>query len=340
MVKKRALPNEPERISLAHLPTPVQKLERMTALLGGPEIYMKRDDLTGSGLSGNKVRKLEYLLADALEKEADTLITCGGIQSNHARATAIAAARNGMGTVLVLRGESVTPYDGNVLLDRMVGAEIRLITPQQYAERVNEIMSQAAVDLHGEGRRPYVIPEGGSNPIGVWGYIRASGEIKDQLEKMEWQPDVIVTAVGSGGTHAGLSIGNKLLDLPARVVGFNVCDTAEHFQALIGRLATETIERYELPVQLQADEVDIIDGYVGRGYALSRSEELKLIRTVAREEGIFLDPVYTGKAFYGLADQIRQGRFKKGQKILFLHTGGIYGLFTPEKREGLFPGEA
>ncbi len=333
------LSKEPNRIHLAHLPTPIHRLDRMTELLGGPEIYVKRDDLTGSGLSGNKVRKLEYLLAEAWEQEADVLITCGGIQSNHARATAIAAVQNGMGAVLVLRGQSEEPYDGNVLLDRLVDAEIRLVTAEQYAERIDEIMEQAAAELRQKGRRPYVIPEGGSNALGVWGYIRAAGEIKGQLEELRLEPDVIVTAVGSGGTHAGLSIGRKLVDLPARIVGFNVCDTAEHFQDLIGRLAAETIERYGLPVRLAAGEIELIDGYVGRGYALSRPEELKLIRTVARAEGIFLDPVYTGKAFLGLADQIQKGRFKKGERILFLHTGGIYGLFTPEKREGLFPGQ-
>jgi D-cysteine desulfhydrase len=332
-------PNEPKRIHLANLPTPIQKLDKLTALFDGPEIYIKRDDLTGVGLSGNKVRKLEYLLADAREQGADTLITCGGIQSNHARATAIAAAQNGMRSVLVLRGESEKPYDGNVLLDKMVEAEIRLVTPEQYAERIDEIMEQVAEELREDGRRAYIIPEGGSNSIGVWGYIRASEEIRDQLVEMGLAVDSIVTAVGSGGTLAGLLVGKKLNDLKARMVGFNVCDTAEHFRALIGRLVAGTIAGYQLPVQMAEDEIELIDGYVGRGYALSRPEELALIRQVAKQEGIFLDPVYTGKALFGLADQIRRGRFKKGEKILFLHTGGIYGLFTPEKRQGLFPAE-
>ena len=334
------LHNEPKWISLAHLPTPIHKLDKLTALLDGPEMYVKRDDLTGSGLSGNKVRKLEYLLADALEGNADTLITCGGIQSNHARATAIAAVQNGMRSVLVLRGEREVPYDGNIFLDRLVGADIRLVSEEQYALRIEQIMEQVAGELRDQGRRPYIIPEGGSNPIGVWGYIRASGEIRDQLEEMNLQVDVIVCAVGSGGTQAGLLLGGKLSDLGARVVGFNVCQTAEHFQGLIGRLVAETIERYDLSVRIAPDEIILVDGYVGRGYALSRPEELELIRTVAREEGIFLDPVYTGKAIFGLADQIRQGRFRKGEKILFLHTGGIYGLFTPQKRAGFFPGKA
>jgi D-cysteine desulfhydrase len=222
----------------------------------------------------------------------------------------------------------------------MVDAEIRIITPEQYAERVDGIMEEVAKELRGQGRRPYVIPEGGSNPKGVWGYIRASGEIRDQLEEMGLEVDVIVTAVGSGGTLAGLVVGKKLNDLNAHPVGFNVCNTAEHFQALIGKLVAETIERYQLPVEVTDDEIELIDGYVGLGYAFSRPEELALIRQVARQEGIFLDPVYTGKALFGLADQIRQGKFAKGEKVLFLHTGGIYGLFTPEKRQGLFPGES
>lgn len=334
------LPNEPKRIHLARLPTPIHRLERMTELLGGPEIWIKRDDLTGIGLSGNKVRKLEYLLAEARERGADTLITCGGVQSNHARATAVAAVQNSMSAVLILRGQSAAPYDGNVLLDRLVDAEIRLVTAEQYAARIGQIMEQTAEELRGAGRRPYIIPEGGSNLLGVWGYIRAAGEIGQQLERMQLEIDVIITAVGSGGTCAGLLIGGKLAGLAGRVTGFNVCDTADRFRDLIGRLAAETIGRYRLPVQLEADDVDLIDGYVGRGYALSRPEELELIRTVARTEGIFLDPVYTGKAFFGLADQIRQGRFGKGHRILFMHTGGLYGLFTPAIREGLFPGQA
>jgi D-cysteine desulfhydrase len=333
-------PNEPNRISLAHLPTPIHKLEKLTALFGGPELYVKRDDLTGIGMSGNKVRKLEYLLADARDVGADTLITCGGIQSNHARATAIAAAQKGMASVLVLRGESVTPADGNVLLDKLVGAEIRLVTPEQYAQRINQIMAEVAQELMGQGHRPYIIPEGGSNPIGVCGYIRASEEIKRQLDELDLRVDVVVTAVGSGGTQAGLLVGEKLSGLGAQIVGFNVCDTAEQFQARIGRLVAETVERYSLQVQVLPDEIVLIDGYVGRGYALSRPEELELIRTVAQQEGIFLDPVYTGKAMFGLRDQIHQGRFHKGERILFLHTGGIYGLFAREKREGLFPGKA
>jgi len=161
-----------------------------------------------------------------------------------------------------------------------------------------------------------------------------------QLGEMGLQVDVMVTAVGSGGTQAGLLVGGKLCGFGVRVVGFNVCLTAQHFQVHIGRLVTETIEKYALPVQVPPREILLIDGYVGRGYALSRPEELEFIRIVAREEGIFLDPVYTGKAFFGLADQIRRGRFKKGERVLFLHTGGIYGLFSREKREGLFPDKA
>jgi D-cysteine desulfhydrase len=334
------IPNEPERVSLSHLPTPIRRLKKLTAMFGGPELYVKRDDLTGVGLSGNKVRKLEYLVADAQRKGADTLITCGGVQSNHARATAIAGAQNNMRSVLVLRGESETPYDGNVLLDKMVAAEIKLVTPEQYAQQIDEIMEEVAQELRDQGHLPYVIPEGGSNPIGVWGYIRASVEIKGQLEKMDVKVDTITCAVGSGGTQAGLLVGGKLCDLGARVVGFNVCDTARYFKTRIGRLVAETIERYSLPVQVSPDELVLVDGYVGRGYALSRPEELELIKTVAHQEGIFLDPVYTGKALFGLADQIRQGRFKKGERVLFVHTGGIYGLFAREKREGLFPGKA
>ena len=245
-----------------------------------------------------------------------------------------------MSSVLVLRGEMEAPFDGNVLLDKMVGAEIRLVTPEQYAQRIGPIMEDVARELRGQGRHPYVIPEGGSNAIGVWGYIRASREIKDQLDGMDLKVDAVACAVGSGGTLAGLLIGGKLCAWRTRVVGFNVCDTAQYFQGGIGRLVAETIERYSLPVQISPQEISLVDGYVGRGYALSRPEELDFIRMVAREEGTFLDPVYTGKAFLGLVDQIQRGLFQKGQRVLFLHTGGIYGLFARDKREGLFPRQA
>jgi D-cysteine desulfhydrase len=323
--------NYPESVSLAHLPTPVRKLERLTKAWGGPQIYIKRDDLTGCCLSGNKVRKLEFVVAEALARGADTLITCGGIQSNHARATAGVAARMGMNTFLVLKGKPTGDWEGNLFLDRLLGAEFTFITQEAYAH-VDEIMTEVAERLQKEGRRCYIIPEGASYDIGYFGYVRASEEIVHQMIEMNVEMDYIVTATGSGGTLGGLVLGKRFFGFKAQPVGFNVNHTAGYFQDRIGDVISRMISKYGWTIDIKREEIDCIDGYVGAGYALSRPEELALITQVARMEGVVLDPVYTGKAMFGLRDQIRQGRFKKKENVLFLHTGGIYGTF-PKGRD-------
>ena len=322
----------PESISLGNLPTPVHKLERVSEAWGGPDIYIKRDDLTGCGVSGNKVRKLEFSVAEAKKEGADTLITCGGIQSNHARATAVVAAQTGLRSFLVMRGPADTEIDGNLLLDRLVGAEIEFITKEAY-EGVDELMERVAERLRKRGQKPYIIPEGASNEIGYFGYIRAAEEIAAQTEKMGLGMDAVIVATGSGGTLGGLLLGQRFFDLKADPIGINVCDTAEDFQERILGVVESMIEQYGWDLEVNTEGIRLIDGYVGEGYALSRVEELELIRDVARYEGIFLDPVYTGKAMFGIRDQIRKGRFTKGQNVLFIHTGGIYGLFP---KRGMF----
>jgi len=321
----------PPSIRLASLPTPIEKLEKISALWGGPEIYIKRDDLSGCALSGNKVRKLEFAVADAVKQGADTLITCGGIQSNHARATAVVASKMGMSSFLMLRGNRNTESEGNLFIDRLLGADFRFITPEEY-KRVDDIMASVAEMLRKRGKKPYIIPEGASNEIGYFGYIRAAEEISKQLKEMELDIDFIITATGSGGTLGGLVLGKKFFGLKAQPIGFNVCDTAVAFQNRIYNVITKMISMYNWSIEIQKDEISLIDGYVGEGYALSRPEELELITEVARMEGIILDPVYTGKAMFGLRDQIYRKHFEKGQKILFIHTGGIFGLF-PKKKE-------
>ncbi|MBC8185425.1 D-cysteine desulfhydrase family protein [candidate division KSB1 bacterium] len=321
----------PQKIKLANLPTPIEKLERLSAEWGGPEIYVKRDDLTGAALSGNKIRKLEFVIADTKAKGANLLITCGGIQSNHARATAIAATKLGMKSFLVLRGEESKIKDGNVLLDLLVGTRIKYITPEQYATRVGEIMAHLADDLREEGFNPYIIPEGASDEIGTLGYVAATEEISQQLTDLKLDIDYVVCAVGSGGTHAGLLLGQKLFDQKYQVVGFNVCDDEEFFVNKIHKIGNEAIQRYNLPTELNRDEIKIIDGYVGEGYALNRPEEIDFIKEVASKEGLILDPVYTGKAMFGMMDQIKKGNHKKGERLLFIHTGGLFGLFPKKK---------
>lgn len=322
----------PSRIQLARTPTPMEPLKRLSEKLG-VEILMKRDDLTGAELTGNKVRKLEFVLADALNQGADTVLTCGGAQSNHCRATAVAAAKVGLRCRLLLRTPDPAtppPAEGNVLLDRMAGAEIVWITPEEYRRR-DEFFEREASSLRQEGRRPYLIPEGASNPLGAWGYIRAAEEIARDLREIPHGKDrqtTVIHATGSGGTTAGLIIGKRLFDLNVRVVGVNVCDDRGYFLKVIGELCERLIARYRLDLPFTRDrDIEIVDGYVGRGYALSRPEELELIRDVAREEGVFLDPVYTGKAFFGMAKELERNPKCFGDRIVFLHTGGIFGLF-------------
>lgn len=315
----------PERIALANLPTEIEKLEKLSAELGGPQVYIKRDDLTESVASGNKIRKLEFVVADALEKGADTLVTCGWSHSNHARATAVIAAKLGLNAVLLLRGEEPGQYRGNLLLDKLVGAEIRFLTLEEY-ERRDEIMEQVAEELKKKEHIAYLIPSGATDEIGVWGYIKAAQEIKEQLEERALEIDAVVTAVGTGGTLAGLLLGKELFELDTAIYGINVDEDAEYFRDRIYELTERWQRRYDVNIGLSKGDIELIDGYAGVGYGLSQREEQQVIRWVARKEGIILDPVYTGKAMHGLIEEIEKGRFKRGQNILFIHTGGIFGL--------------
>lgn len=321
----------PKRIALANLPTRIEKLTRLSNELGGPEIYIKRDDLTECSVSGNKIRKLEFVVADALENKADTLITCGWIHSNHARATAIIAARLGMKCILVLRGTKPNQYEGNLFLDKLVGAEIRYVTPEDY-ERRNELMEEIADELKGKERKGYPIPSGATNELGIWGYIRAAQEIKEQLDEKKLKLDAIITAVGTGGVYAGLIIGKALFNLSPTIYGINIEEDGAYYKNTIYELIERWQERYNIRVQISKEDIKIIDGYVGLGYGLSSTQERKTIRMVAQKDGIILDPIYTGKAMHGLIEEIKKGRFKKGERILFIHTGGIFGLMGATKQ--------
>ncbi len=320
----------PPRVPLAHTPTPLDLLRRAGQDLG-VELYMKRDDMTGAALTGNKVRKLEFLLADAVARGADTILTCGGAQSNHCRATAIAAAKLGLQTKLLLRTpDPAHPpgLEGNILLDRLAGAGIVWVTPEEYRRR-DEIFSRMSTELTDIGRRPYVVPEGGSNALGAWGYVRALEELAADLAALgPLRKTTIVYAAGSGGTGAGLILGAKLLGLDVRIVGVNVCDDRPTFVNAIGAIVEEMIRTHWLKVRFARDrDVEILDGYVGRGYALSMPEELELVTRIVRTEGVVLDPVYTAKAFYGIATELKKNPGTFGDRIVFVHTGGIFGLF-------------
>lgn len=319
--------NVPEKLSLANLPTKIEKLGRLTEYLGGPNIYIKRDDQTGSELSGNKVRKLEFAVKEAQQNGCNLLITCGGIQSNHARATAAVAAKLGMKSCLVLRGEKDTRPDGNHFLDLLFGADVRFINSQDYSDRRMEIMEEVKKEYELKGYKPYIIPEGASNGIGTFGYYCAMEEIIKQQKEMGIEFNGIFIAVGSGGTYAGLYLANRIFNSKSRIYGINVCDNEEYFVSKIYNILLDSRKYYSEDIPISRDEINIIDGYVGAGYAKSRSEELEFIKFIAGLEGLILDPVYTGKAMYGMVNEIKKGRFNDYRNILFIHTGGIYGLF-------------
>lgn len=317
----------PERIILANLPTKIEKLERISAQLQGPSIYIKRDDQTGTELSGNKIRKLEYCIREAIDQGCDTLITCGGIQSNHCRATAAAAAKLGLKAIVVLRGHDPDTYEGNLLLDHLLGAEVRWISSEDYRDHRMDIMHTIADEVSAKGQQAYVIPEGASSGIGAFGYFSALQEIVQQEQELGISFDAVIVAVGSGGTHGGLLLAQQLLSTSHRIIGINVCDDEDYFIKAITTVIEESAHYLDQSVTISTEAIEIIDGYVGKGYAQSQPQELQCIKDLASLEGVILDPVYTGKAFYGLVEEIRKGTFQDLQNILFIHTGGLYGLF-------------
>jgi len=321
----------PARVALARTGTPLQPLPRTSDALG-VEVLMKRDDLTGTELSGNKVRKLEFLFAEAIEEGADVVITCGGEQSNHARATAMAAARLGLGSHLILRCDdpgNPPATTGNILLDRLAGASLQWITRAEWRDRT-ALMNAAAARLRAAGRTPYVIPEGGSNAMGAWGYVECARELADDLAALPARDTTIVYACGSGGTGAGLILGAMVHGLRgrgARVAGVNVCDDRDYFVRAIGAICGDFARRWVAAPAVHDADIELVDGHVGLGYARSRPEELATIRDLCRRDGVVLDPVYTGKAFHGVVTELARDRRRFGERVVFVHTGGIFGLF-------------
>jgi D-cysteine desulfhydrase len=325
------------RLQLAQLPTPLAAAPQLIpTLLGipGPTLYVKRDDLSGTELTGNKVRKLELLLAEARARGADTVLTCGGAQSNHCRATALAAAQVGLRCQLLLRVAEPAeppPLTGNLLLAALAGAQIRFISPADYQNRT-ALLAERVAELRTQGKTGYAIPEGGSNALGSLGYVRCIEELRAQIPEPE-RPLTIVHAAGSGGTGAGLLLGIALCSLPWRVAAVNVCDDRAYFVRRVREILDEAATRFGLPAAARLSAagesvIDIRDGYVGRGYALSQPEELRLIAAACRTQGLVLDPVYTGKALRGLLEELRADAMTFGERVVFVHTGGIYGLLA------------
>ncbi len=320
-----------KKIEIANLPTKIKKLEKFSKELNA-NIYIKRDDHTGTEISGNKIRKLEYLAKDAIDNGYNLLITCGGIQSNHCRATVATATMFGLKSAVLLRISDKPPVAGNYFLDKLLGADVKFCTREEYSNHRGEIMEAMAAEYRKQGYKPYIIPEGASNAIGTLGYYNCMDEILKQEKEMGITFNTIVVATGSGGTYAGLYLANEVKKLGKRVIGMAVCDNTEYFTNIAHTIATEALQyipEYK-DFTLDRNNIEINDKYIGIGYALSRPEELEFIKNFARTEGVILDQVYTGKAMYGLYNELKPGGNinPENNNILFIHTGGLFGLFA------------
>ncbi len=317
----------PRKNDLALAPTPLTLLQRASQRWGqGHRIWVKRDDLTGCTLSGNKVRKLEYITAYAQDQGYDTLITCGGIQSNHCRATAFAGAQLGMPVHLLLRGLPEGIAQGNLLLDHLAGATVNCYPVQQFVTEIDDLFVQWQAYYAAQGRKALAIPTGGSDGIGLWGYISACEELQADFSANGIDQAQLVCATGSGGTQAGLTLGAALHKLPAQVWGVSVCDDEQYFLDKVASDIDDWRQRFAVDA-LPDYHTRVLDGYVGEGYAKAGPEIFDLIAELSAMEGLLLDPVYTAKAFYGMIREIEAGRFEGCRDIVFVHTGGIFGVF-------------
>lgn len=310
------------RVSLAHLPTPVEELTRLSAVLGGPRLLVKRDDQTGLAFGGNKTRKLEYLLAEARSHDAKTLITAGAIQSNHCRQTAAAARREGLDCILVLSGEPPEVPEANTYLDILLGAELVWTSREARGEMLNHTYLAAEE----AGRAPFLIPYGGSSPVGAAAYAYALRELMGQGV----QPDWIVFATSSGGTQAGLVAGKALFEFGGQILGISVDEEAGAFKKVVAELAKNITIKLNNVKNITINDILVNDDYLGGGYAVMGDGEREAIHLFARHEGLFVDPVYTGRAAAGLIDLVREGFFSRDETVLFWHTGGQPALFAEQ----------
>lgn len=325
--------SEPRRF-FVHGPTPLWRHDNLDDIVGA-EVWVKRDDMTSGAAAGNKIRKLELLLGHALSLGAQTVVTCGGFQSNHARATALSCAELGMRCILLLRvPDPAAAYErpleltGNVLLDALSGAEIRFVSPEQYQERV-ALLEQVRVEEAGNGRLAYLVPEGGSNGRGALGYVEAMREVRGQLDLglAGGAPfDLVAHACGSGGTAAGVALGAPAFGVAKATWAFAVCDDRAYFERVIGAIAQEA--RGFDPSLPELSGLVVDDQAKGPAYGVMSDEQKEFLLTVSRATGLVVDPVYTGKALFGLAEAVKRGDIRSGARILFLHTGGLPGLLA------------
>lgn len=328
------------RVDLIHRPTPLRKLSRLSARLGGPEIYVKRDDLTGLAFGGNKSRKLEFIVRDMLEKKADVVVTWAGVQSNWCMQTAAAAKSFGLKPVLVLFKPPDQPAtaDGNVLLDVILGADIRFAPVDKgrivKAPQAMEILQEIGREMKGRGHTPYLVPVGGSlvrgdmtAPLGAVSYVAAFAEILDEMRSGGAEPDYIIHATGSGGTQAGLLVGARAMTSGCRVLGISVSDPKGPFSEDVLEIARATDDALGLGLEVLPGDIVVFDEYLGEGYGKVDRGVAEVIRLVFQTEGIVLDPVYTAKAMVGLIDLVKTGFFNPADKVVFVHTGGTPALF-------------
>lgn len=309
------------RINFAHLPTPIEELPRLSTALGGPRIFVKRDDQTGLAFGGNKTRKLEFLVAEARDQGAKTLISAGAIQSNHCRQTVAAAARFGFDCTLVLTGENPKQASANFLLDQLFGAKIITVADRKDRDRILEETFDNAVAT---GKKPYLVPYGGSSPTGALGYAFAMQEFMNQNMKVDW----IVFGTSSGGTHAGLVLGQRVFEFKGKVLGISIDEPEAQLKKHVSELATQASEKLGERVEFTGDDVLANENYCQAGYGVFGAGEREAIKLFASNEGLLLDPVYTGRAAAGMIDLIRKGFFKKDETVLFWHTGGQPALFA------------
>ncbi len=333
------------RIDLIHRPTPLRKLEKLTEALGGPEIYIKRDDLTGLAFGGNKSRKLEFIVRDMLDKGRDTVITWGSLQSNWCLQTAAAAVKHGIKPVLALfrSYDSAPGYDGNMLLERILGAEMRIMDPPARGKVVKMedtvvLMSEIANEERRQGRKPYVVAVGGSTaagdmdkPLGAISYVDAFAEMLEQTSALGFVPDAVVHATGSGGTQAGLLVGARTMTDACRVVGVSVSDDKRTFASYVADISDAAHRVLDLAPAPNREDIIVFDDYMKDGYGIINQEVADILRFVFATEGIVLDPVYTSKAMIGLVDLVRKGYFRPEEKVVFFHTGGTAALFPFRK---------
>jgi len=318
------------RFPLAQLPTPIEELKSLSRELGGPELLIKRDDQTGLALGGNKTRKLELLVAQALEQGADTLVTAGATQSNHCRQTAAAAARAGLRCELLLNGTKPELPNGNLLLDELLGARIYWVERSEREAKLSAVSDH----LRKEGRKPYVIPVGGSNGVGATGYVLAMMELAEQLDGMNQRVDHVVLASSSGGTQAGIVVGAKVTDFNGKLHGVSIDKDEGNgvtYEDELADIANETAKYIDFDAQFAASDFNVVYDYLGGGYGVVGELEREAIRLLASREGIVLDPVYTGRAMGALIDLIRKRAFRSDETILFWHTGGAPALFAYAK---------